>query len=116
MMRTALRNLIIVVTTLFCAVSIAADGPQDDLTVSVQQEAKSGKYLLIDTDALWELYQDTSRNILLIDTRQEWEYLTGHITDAIHFSMEPTWFSRLIQRHTLAQELGPDKDRILVFY
>jgi hypothetical protein len=111
-----LNILIVFLMMMGYAIPTAAIPSQADLEISVQQEAERGKYQLINADDLWELYQDTSKNGLLIDTRQDWEYRTGHIVNAIHFSMEPTWFSRLIQRHALAQKLGPDKNQILVFY
>ena len=36
----------------------------------------------------------TTQQPMLIDTRQDWEYRTGHIQGAINFPMEPTWWSR----------------------
>ena len=116
MMRTALHYVIALLTIICCAASMADAKSPDNLAALVQQEAARGKYQLIDIENLWELYRDSSSDILLIDTRQEWEFRTGHIADATHFSMEPTWFSRLIQRHALAQELGTDKEKILIFY
>ena len=102
--------------TLVLAVSFTTAQPQTDPAAAVQKEAEMGNYRLINVDDLWEIYQNGNRQALLIDTRQEWEFRTGHIEGAVHFSMEPTWFSRLIQRTPLAQALGPDKDRILIFY
>ncbi len=102
--------------TLVLAVSVTAAQPQTDPAAAVQKESERGNYRLINVDELWEIYRDGNRQALLIDTRQEWEFRTGHIDGAVHFSMEPTWFSRLIQRTPLAQALGPDKDRILIFY
>ena len=37
-------------------------------------EAEQGGYRLIDTSRLWELYQKKSDDVLIVDTRQEWEY------------------------------------------
>ena len=88
----------------------------EDPGLLVRQEAERGGYRLIDVDTLWELYQGKADSIMLIDTRQDWEFHSGSIKGARHFSMEPTWFSRLIERNALAQLLGPDKDRILIFY
>ena len=88
----------------------------EDPGLLVRQEAERGGYRLIDVDTLWELYQGKADGILLVDTRQDWEYRSGYIKGARHFSMEPTWFSRLIERNALAQLLGSDKDRILIFY
>jgi predicted sulfurtransferase len=115
-MYNAVRHVIVILTLVGCQVITANAQSPNDPAASTLQEAEKGKYQLIDIDNLWELYQDSSGEILLIDTRQDWEYRTGHITNAKLFPMEPTWFSRLIQRHALAQALGPDKDRILIFY
>ena len=78
--------------------------------------SSSIKYQLIDVDALWELYQDESRDALLVDNRQEWEYRTGHIQGAVNFPMEPTWFARWRKKADLGSLLGEDKDRSIVFY
>ena len=52
--------------------------------------------------------QDTLPNFL-VDTRQDWEYRTGHIHGAIHFPMEPTWWSRWRKADALKDLLGPDR-------
>ncbi len=94
----------------------AAEEASKEAAQAVQKEAERGNYQLIDVDGLRELYLNSERDVLVIDTRQDWEFRTGSIAGAIHFPMEPTWFSRLIQRGSLAQVLGPDKERLLVFY
>jgi predicted sulfurtransferase len=82
----------------------------------VLAEAKGGGYELINTEELAELYQDPASTPLLIDTRQEWEYRTGHIKGALNFPMEPTWWARWNKADELEKFLGPDKDHLLVFY
>jgi hypothetical protein len=79
-------------------------------------EAKSGGYRLITTEELWEHYQKGQENLLLVDTRQEWEYRTGHIKSAVNFPIEPTWWSRWHRQGALEDFLGPDKDRFIAFY
>jgi rhodanese-related sulfurtransferase len=54
--------------------------------------------------------------MLLVDTRQEWEYRSGHIKGALNFPIEPTWLSRWRNKGALAKFLGPDKNRFIVFY
>ena len=111
-----LQHIVIFLLAL-CACTIgAAEEESIDAVLAVQKEADRGGYGLMGIDGLWEKYQDSQADLLLIDTRQEWEYSTGSIEGAVHFPMESTWFSRLIQRGSLAQVLGPDKERILVFY
>jgi len=82
----------------------------------VQAEAKQGGYRLISTEELWERYQERPDNLLLVDTRQEWEYRTGHVQGALNFPMEPTWWSRWRKEGPLEAILGPDKERMIVFY
>jgi hypothetical protein len=79
-------------------------------------EAKSGGYSVITTEDLAKLHQKDSGSLLLVDTRQDWEYRTGHIQGAVLFSMEPTWWSRWRKASALEVVLGPDKDRMVVFY
>jgi rhodanese-related sulfurtransferase len=79
-------------------------------------EAERGGYRLITTDELWELYRAGSKDMILIDTRQGWEYRTGHIAGAVHFSMEPTWRARWMSRRPLRKLLGHDREKLLVFY
>ncbi len=79
-------------------------------------EARHGSYRIISTDELWERYKKESEKMLLVDTRQEWEYRTGHIKGALNFPMEPTWLSRWRNKRALGKFLGSDKERSLVFY
>jgi len=82
----------------------------------VLTEARQGGYRIISTDELWGRYKKDPDKMLLVDTRQEWEYRTGHIKSALNFPMEPTWMSRWRNKGTLKKFLGPDKERLLVFY
>ena len=82
----------------------------------VLADAKSGGYRIITTEDLADLYHKTPSAFLLIDTRQEWEYRTGHMAGAFNFPMEHTWWSRWRNADELKEFLGPDQDRILVFY
>jgi 3-mercaptopyruvate sulfurtransferase SseA len=82
----------------------------------VETEAKNGGYRLITTDALSRKYQNEPDEILLVDTRQEWEYRTGHIKGAHNFPIEPTWLSRWRNKGALLSFLGPDKNRLIVLY
>ncbi|MFH1241789.1 MAG: rhodanese-like domain-containing protein [Pseudomonadota bacterium] len=90
--------------------------PKEATRDEVLAEAKRGGYRLISTATLWENYRKDPKNLLLVDTRQEWEYRTGHIKGAINFPMEPTWLSRWQKKGALETLLGPDKNRFIVFY
>jgi hypothetical protein len=82
----------------------------------VLAKAEAGGYNIISTDELASRYGEDPSSLLLVDTRQEWEYRTGHIKGALNFPMEPTWWSRWSNAQDLETFLGSDKDRTLVFY
>lgn len=82
----------------------------------VLAEGKNGDYQIITTEDLANLYQKDAGSVYLIDTRQEWEYRTGHLKGAVNFPMEPTAWARWRNASALETFLGPDKDRTLVFY
>lgn len=84
----------------------------DDVLV----EGKNGGYRIITTEELATRYQQDPGILFLVDTRQEWEYRTGHIKGAENFPMEPTAWARWRKASELEKFLGPDKDRALVFY
>jgi hypothetical protein len=84
----------------------------DDVLV----EAKTGGYKIITTEELAKRYQKNPEILFLVDTRQEWEYRTGHLEGAVNFSIEPTWWSRWRSASALETFLGPDKERTIIFY
>ena len=90
--------------------------PKEATWDDVLAEAKTGGYRVITTEELAERYRKDAKSLLLVDTRQEWEYRTGHIKDALNFPMEPTWWSRWRRAAALETFLGPHKDRTIIFY
>ncbi|MFH1102548.1 MAG: rhodanese-like domain-containing protein [Pseudomonadota bacterium] len=90
--------------------------PKEATWNDVLAEAERGGYRIITTEDLVTQYHDNPNFFLFVDTRQEWEYRTGHIKDALNFPMEPTWWSRWRKEKQLEAFLGPDKDRPVVFY
>lgn len=90
--------------------------PRESTWEDVEAEAENGGYRLITTDDLWQRYRKEQDNLLLVDTRQEWEYRTGHIKEALNFPMEPTGYARWRKKGALEKFLGVDKDRTIVFY
>ena len=82
----------------------------------VLAEAKAGGYKIIATEELSERYQKDAKSLLLVDTRQEWEYRTDHIEGAINFPMEPTGWSRWRKADALRNVLGPNRNQLVVFY
>jgi|GEM_PF-125916 len=90
--------------------------PKEATFAEAQAQAKAAGYRLIDTERLKEIYEKPSQDLLLVDTRQDWEYEQGHMRGALNFSMEPTWWSRWRKQGPLEAMLGPDKNRLIVFY
>jgi hypothetical protein len=82
----------------------------------VESQATEGGYRLITTRELARLYRQASNQLHIVDTRQDWEYRTGHIKGAVNFPLEPTRWAAWRSRGFLARFLGPDKDRTIVFY
>jgi hypothetical protein len=82
----------------------------------VLAEGKAGGYKIITTEELSDRYQKDANSLLLVDTRQEWEYRTGHLKGAVNFPMEPTAWSRWRKASALESFLGPDKERTVIFY
>jgi predicted sulfurtransferase len=82
----------------------------------VKAEARSGGYRLITTEELAQRYRQAAGKLLLVDTRQDWEYRSGHMKGAVNFPIEPSSWGRWRSQGALAKFLGPDKDRSIVFY
>jgi hypothetical protein len=114
-------KVLIAISAIAVTVGILAYGnrtvvPKAATWEDVVGEAKRGGYRLIKTEELWEQYQKDPGGVLLVDTRQQWEYRTGHIKAALFFPIEPTWFSRWRNKGALKRFLGPDKNRSIIFY
>jgi 3-mercaptopyruvate sulfurtransferase SseA len=90
--------------------------PKEPTWDDVVVEAKDGGYRLISTNELRQRYEVDHRGVLLVDTRQEWEFAMGHIKGAINFPMEHTGWSRWQKKSQLGETLGSDKNRFIVFY
>jgi hypothetical protein len=82
----------------------------------VELEAENGGYRLIDQETLSKLYPSNREQILLVDTRQEWEHRGGYIDGSVNFPMEPTWWARWQKKKDLKAFLGSDKEKSIVFY
>jgi 3-mercaptopyruvate sulfurtransferase SseA len=90
--------------------------PKEATWEDVLAEAGAGGYKIITTEDLAKAYRKDSSALLLVDTRQEWEYRTGHMKGALNFPMEPTWWSRWRKAGALESFLGQDRERTIVFY
>ena len=114
--RTILALMAVIITAVSLWYSNQSVTPKEATWEDVLAEAEAGGYRLISTDKLWERYQSKPDTMLLVDTRQEWEYRSGYIKGAVNFPMEPTWLSRWRKKGALEQLLGSDKQRFIVFY
>ena len=90
--------------------------PGDATWDDVLAEAKAGGYKVITTQELSDRFQKDAKSLLLVDTRQGWEYRTGHLKGALNFPVEPSWWSRWRKASALETFLGPNKDRTVIFY
>ena len=90
--------------------------PKEATWDDVKTEARQADYQLITTDELLKRYTTKPESLFLVDTRQQWEYRTGHIKGALNFPIEPTWLSRWRNKSALEKFLGLDKNRFIVFY
>jgi hypothetical protein len=55
--------------------------PKEATWDDVLAEARHGGYKIIATEELSARYQKDAQALLLVDTRQEWEYRTGHLLE-----------------------------------
>ncbi|MCF8128706.1 MAG: rhodanese-like domain-containing protein [Deltaproteobacteria bacterium] len=113
---TLMAVIVLLITVGFLWFNNRTLTPKKATHEDVIAEAKDGGYQLIDAKQLQEVYDQNPKGFLLSDTRQEWEYRSGHIKGALNFPMEPTWFSRWRKKDALQKLLGPDKNRFIVFY
>ena len=114
--KTIFAVTVLVITMGFLWYTNRSVTPKKATFEDVVVEARNGGYQLIDAKKLKEVYDQNPKGLLLVDTRQEWEYRTGHIKGALNFPMEPTWLSRWKKKGELEKFLGPDKNRFLVFF
>ncbi|MCP4341633.1 MAG: rhodanese-like domain-containing protein [Desulfobulbaceae bacterium] len=113
---TVLALIAVAATVFFVWYGQQPGAPAQATWDDVLAEAKAGGYHIITTEELADRYTSDPSAQLLVDTRQEWEYRTGHLEGAVNFPMEPTWWSRWRSADKLEDFLGPDKERELVFY
>jgi len=111
-----LALIVIIVTVGALWITNRSVTPNEATWEDMVAEAEMGGYKLISTDDLWERYRKNPVGLLIVDTRQEWEYRTGHIKGAVNFPMEPTWLSRWQKKGDLKTLLGTDRNRTVVFY
>jgi 3-mercaptopyruvate sulfurtransferase SseA len=93
-----------------------APAPREVSWDEVMAAAERGGYRLITTKEMADRYLKDPQSLLLVDTRPPGEYLAGHIQGAVNLPSTPTWWGRWRSRGLLAALLGPNKERLVVFY
>jgi hypothetical protein len=93
-----------------------APAPRKVGWTEVMSEAETGGYGLISTEEMADRYRRDPQGLLLVDTRPPGEYRAGHIAGALNFPLTPNRWGRWRSRRVLAALLGPDKERLVVFY
>jgi len=103
---------------LFSATSFADTKPDAQALAQVQAEAKRGNYQLISPETIKDQFVKEPGSLLLVDTRQGWEYQGEHIKGAVSLPVTPTWWTQYSPwvRGEMKKLLGPDKKRQVVFY
>ena len=96
----------------------AATDRQAQALAQVRDEARQGNYRLIAPETIKAQFLKNPTSLLLVDTRQEWEYHREYIKDAVNLPVTPTWWTQYSPwvRSEIQKILGPDKERYIVFY
>jgi hypothetical protein len=84
----------------------------------VRDEARRGNYRLIAPETIKAQFLKNPTSLLLVDTRQEWEYQREYIKDAVNLPVTRRWWIQYSPwvRSEMQKTLGPDKERYIVFY
>ncbi len=96
--KTLLAIAAVILTVMALWLTNRAVTPKTATMEDVVAEARAGGYELLSTEELASM-REKRADLLLVDTRQDWEYRAGHIVDAVLFPMEPTAWARWSQRH-----------------
>jgi len=98
--------------------SQAATATQEQTLAQVREEARRGKYQLISPEVLIDRFLKDPDSLLLVDTRQEWEYQREHIKGAVNLPIKTTWWTQysLWARAAMRKILRTAKTRDVVFY
>jgi 3-mercaptopyruvate sulfurtransferase SseA len=106
----------VLITVLGVWISQRPVAPKQATWEDVLAEARAGGYRIITTEELADQLRKAPSAVMVVDTRQEWEFRTGHIEGAANFPMEPSRWARWRKAGDLERFLGPDKERSVVFY
>ena len=94
-----------------------ATDPQAQALAQVQEEARKGNYRLIAPETIKSQFLKNPSSLLLVDTRQEWEYQREYIQNAVNLPVTRSWWTQYspLARSEMKKLLGPDKEHHVVF-
>ena len=90
--------------------------PREPKRDDVVAEASGGGYRLIKTDELKQRYEKEPPERFVGGHPSRVGICYGSYHGSVNFPMEPTAWSRWQKKGKLAEALGPDKNRFIVFY
>lgn len=100
--------------------SLAADCKELEIekrAVTFTQEVERGGYKVVPTELL-KSWIDQKKNMLIVDNNPYDVFKKGHYPGAVHFELPRPEMTKLDDktRAGLEKVLGPDKNRVIVFY
>jgi rhodanese-related sulfurtransferase len=101
--------------------AMAAWGPKELDTeknaVTFAREVERGGYKIISTAEL-KNWIDQKKDALIVDTNPEASYKKQHVPTSVHLELQRPEMTQLDDKtkEALLKLLGPDKDRVIVFY
>ena len=89
----------------------------DKIAVTFAREVARGGYQVVSTEEL-KGWIDQKKDMLIVDTNPEGSYKKMHIPGAVHLEIQRPELTALDNKLKTGLEkiLGPDKDRVIVFY
>ena len=89
----------------------------DKIAVTFAREVARGGYQVVSTEEL-KGWIDSKKDMLIVDTNPEGSYKKMHIPGAVHLEIQRPELTALDNKLKTGLEkiLGPDKDRVIVFY
>jgi phage shock protein E len=107
-----------VLLTLVPGILTSADSREEPSWLQqARDESKKDGYELISAPELKALYE-SGKDVTIIDVRPEYEYLAGHLSKAnsLEFDLGDKLEMKPEKKSSLISLLGPDKQRLVVFY
>jgi len=122
-MKSRLTSVLVMLVLVlgFAGGALAAWGTKESdnekFAVTFAREVDRGAYKIITSPEL-KAWIDEKKEILIVDTNPEGSYKKMHIPGAVHLEIQRPELTALDNKlkSSLEKILGPDKDRVIVFY